>query len=146
MHDMFGQDAGNISEGAPAVAPPASPAAVAAATPVPVGGPPAGAAPTLAQAVDKAVAKQAADATVAADPHAVHHVKLAPLAPNALGATAAGALIGSAILPGPGTLIGAGVGYVSERWQIGGGLFGKSVNKVKTVFKKIPGTSTPAAK
>lgn len=143
--DSFGDDTPTLSESATADAP-VSPAAALAATPVGLAASPAikpaaavaglPAAPTLQQAVDKAVAKAGADAVVASDPHAVHHVKLAPLAPSVLGSTATGALIGSAILPGPGTLVGAGIGYVAERWQIGGGPFGKVAGKVKGIWHK----------
>jgi hypothetical protein len=115
------------------------PASVAA-TPAPA------AAPTLQQAVDKAQAKQAADVKVATDPHAVHAVRVAALAPKTLGSTAAGALIGSAILPGPGTLLGAGAGWLAERYQIGGGPWGKLWDKGTAMVKKATGKAHPAGK
>lgn len=150
MRDMFGADTPTISEGAPA-APVPSPTAGLSASPAitpaaAVAGLPA--APTLQQAVDKAVAKADADQKVATDPNAVHHVKLAPLAPSVLGSTATGALIGSAILPGPGTAVGAGIGWLVERYQIGGGPFGKVAGKVHQAWlkRKTALTGLPVAK
>jgi hypothetical protein len=149
MRDVFGADAAAggtpaISEGGSmsAVATPPVPTAGAAAPAAPAVAVAAAKAPTMAQAVDKAVAKAASDAQVAVDPHAVHHVKLAVAAPTVLGSTAAGALIGSAILPGPGTAVGALVGWAAERYQIGGGLFGKAVGKIKGSLQKV-GTLPP---
>lgn len=137
MKDMFGQDTGTISEGAPPADPPApvatAPVVTATATaPAPAPGSPQ---PTLQQSVDKAVAKAAADAKVATDPHAVHSVKMAGSAPTVLGATAAGAVIGTAILPGPGTAVGALVGFVTEKYSIFGGPVGKLAAKVKDLTK-----------
>lgn len=137
MRDKFGEDTGTISEGAPPATPPApmatAPAAVAAAAaPAPAPGSPQ---PTLQQSVDKAVAKAAADKAVAEDPHAVHSVKKAASAPTVLGSTVAGAVIGTAILPGPGTAVGALVGFVTEKYSIFGGPVGKLAAKVKDMTK-----------
>ena len=137
--DSFGDDTPTISESA-TTAPPV-PGAITGTSSTPAIAPAAAvaslpAAPTLQQAVDKAVAKAGADAVVATDPHAVHSVKLAPLAPTVLGSTAAGAAIGTAIFPGPGTLVGAGAGWLVERYQIGGGPFGKVAKKVKATWLK----------
>lgn len=135
MEDAFGTD-GVMTEGMgtsdPAVAAMAQGTGGMTATapvpaPVPVAAAPAAAAqPTLQQTINKATAKAEADAKVGTDPNALHHVKLAPLAPINIGAAAAGAMIGSALFPGPGTLVGALAGYVSERWQIGGGPVGRA--------------------
>jgi hypothetical protein len=95
--------------------------------------------------VDKAVAKASADVKVAEDPHAVHHVKLAVAAPTVLGSTAAGALIGSAILPGPGTAVGALVGWAVERYQIGGGPVGRIIGAAKKGLQKVGTLPTPPA-
>lgn len=135
MRDVFGAE-GITTDGTTAADPGVAAMAAGmggmtatAATPTaitPVAAAPTGAkAPTLQQAVDKAVAKAGADAKVATDPNAVHSVRLAVAAPIVVGATAAGALIGSAILPGPGTAIGAGVGWLTERYQIAGGPWGR---------------------
>ena len=141
MRDVFGADAGTISEGAPAVP---SPTAVAVATQaaaaptavvVPAGTP----IPTVAQAVDKAVAKAAADQKVATDPQAVHAVQLATTHPNVLGATLAGAAAGS-VIPVVGTLLGAAIGFVSSKYQInlplvGTDPLGRATSKVVSVAK-----------
>lgn len=123
MRDVFGQDSTTISEGAP-TPPPVVNLPPLQATPnlgtAPVAAAPA-VAPTLQQAVDKATAKAGADAIVATDPNAVHSVKLAATAPPVLGATAAGAGIGFVVGGPPGAAVGAGVGWVMERYQIGGG-------------------------
>ena len=66
----------------------------------------------------------------------MHSVKKAPLAPAVLGSAATGALIGSAVLPGPGTLVGAGVGWAMERYNVMGGPFGMIAGKVKGVWNK----------
>lgn len=100
-----------------------------AGAPAPAAPPPA--ANSLQQAVSKAQDKAKADAAVASDPNASHHVKLAPLAPTVLGSTAAGALIGATILPGVGALPGAAIGWAVERYQVGGGPFGKAWSWVK---------------
>lgn len=146
MRDMFGQDTGTISEGAPPATPPApvsaGPVAVAAA-PAPAAGTPA---PSLQQAVDKAVSKATADQAVASNPHATYAVKLAATAPSVLGSTVAGAAIGTAILPGPGTAVGALVGFVTEKYNIFGGPVGKLAafvtNKTKSGWARA---SAPAA-
>jgi len=132
MRDFFGADA-PATEGA---IPPAAAAPVAAAAAVQAA---VASTPTVQQVVDKAVAKSTADAKVASDPHTVHSTRTAPLAPKVLGSTAAGAVIGSMILPGPGTAIGAGVGWLAERYNIGGGPFGKLIDKVKPAFHKATG-------
>jgi hypothetical protein len=140
MRDTFGADAPSESATAapPAPAPAPAPAAPAAAPPAA----PAGPAPTLQQAVDKAVAKSDADKAVAAMPEATHHIKLDPLAPTVLGSAATGAGIGFWLGGPPGALVGAGIGWVAERYQIGGGLFGKAVAKIKG----FGGGAPPAAK
>lgn len=130
--DMFGAEA--PSESATAAAPAAPVAAAPAPTQAAAAAPaPTGAAPSLPQAVEKAVAKAEADKIVAATPEASHHVKLDPLAPVVLGSTAAGAGIGFFLGGPPGALVGAGVGWVAERYQIGGGLFGKAVARIKSL-------------
>jgi len=133
MRDFFGADA-PATEGTPIPPASAAPAAAAAAVAAQVA-----ATPTVQQVVNKAVAKSEADAKVATDPHVTHSTKTAPLAPKVLGSTAAGALIGSAILPGPGTAIGAAAGWLAERYNIGGGPFGKLIDKVKPTFTKATG-------
>jgi hypothetical protein len=141
MRDHFGADT-PASDGSPAATPPIPAAAIkapAVAVAVPA------VAPTLAQAVDKAVAKAAADVKVAEDPHAVHSVRLAVAAPTVLGSTAVGALIGSAIFPGPGTLIGGVIGWGMERYQLAGGPFGMVVGKVKKGLQKVGTLPTPGA-
>ena len=133
--DMFGQD--NItSDGTPSVDPTAAASDAVAATPpsAPLAST-AGAAPTVQQAVDKATAKVTADAAVATDPHAVHHVKLAPAAPTVLGSTATGAGIGFLVGGPPGAAVGAGIGWVAERYQIGGGPVGKIWGGIKKRFQ-----------
>lgn len=130
MKDVFGTDGVN-SDGSTAAPPPAGPA-----LPPPAAATAAAAQPTLQQAVDKAVAKAQADAAVATDPNAVHAVKLAATAPIVLGSTGAGAGIGFLLGGPPGAAIGAGVGWVAERYQIGGGPFGKVWNKIKNKLHK----------
>jgi len=147
-HDMFGAD-GVVSESATATPPPDAAPTPAPAAPAPAAASPAAAgtpAPTLQQAVDKAVAKTEADKAVQANPDATHHVKLAPLAPVVLGSTAAGAGIGFAVGGPPGAAVGAGLGWLAERYQIGGGPFGIAVNKVKALFNKTPPAAPPVAK
>ena len=150
MKDMFGQDTDTISEGAPAATPPAPVAAVAPAATVvastaaaPAPGTPA---PTLQQSVDKAVSKATADATVASNPHAVYSTKLSAVAPTVLGSTVAGAAIGTAILPGPGTAVGALVGFVTEKYNIFGGPVGKlaawATNKTKSGWARASAPAT----
>ena len=145
MRDVFGTDAGTVSEGAPAadapapLAVPAAHPAVAAAS-APVVSAHEGA-PTLQQAVDKATAKKDADTVVAADPHATHHVKLASLAPSVLGSTATGAAIGMGLGGPPGAALGAGVGFFVEKFQIAGGPFGKLIVTIKS---KLPRKAAPA--
>ncbi len=137
--DSFGDDTATISESATAPSP--VPGAITGTSATPAITPAAAVAglpkaPTLQQAVDKAVAKASADAIVAIDPHATHSVKKAPLAPAVLGSTATGALIGSAILPGPGTLLGAGIGWGMERYNIAGGPFGKVAGHIRSTWLK----------
>ena len=149
MRDMFGQDTATISEGAP-TPPPVVNLPALAATPNlgtgPVAASPLGA-PTLQQAVDKAVAKAGADAVVATDPNAVHAVKMSATAPPVLTATAAGAGIGLLVGGPPGAALGAGVGWVVERYQIGGGPIRKLWVKVRTWHHKAtqPAGAAPAA-
>lgn len=147
MRDVFGADAPAISEGTTKTPGPSVIAAAASAVPAPPGAVPAPApgtaVPTLQQAVDKAVAKAQSDQQVAADPHATHAVKLAVAAPTVLGSAAAGAVIGSALFPGPGTLVGAGLGWALERYQIGGGPFGKLWGKVKSGLQRVGTLPTP---
>jgi pyruvate dehydrogenase E2 component (dihydrolipoamide acetyltransferase) len=150
MHDMFGQDAGNISESATATPPapaatPAAPAPAAATAPATAAAATPAAAPTLQQAVDKAVAKTEADKAVQADPNAMHHVKLAPFAPTVLGSTATGAAIGFGLGGPPGAAVGAGLGWLAERYQIAGGPFGVAASKVKALFTKTPPPAAPPA-
>lgn len=151
--DQFGDDTAPGPSESTTTAPPV-PGAVTGTSSTPaltpaaaVAGAPA--APTLQQAVDKAVAKASADAIVATVPTAVHSVKLAPLAPTVLGSTAAGAAIGTAIFPGPGTLVGAGAGWLVERYQIGGGPFGKVARKAHATWLKhktgLTGIAVPVA-
>jgi len=150
MRDTFGQEP--ISESAtatpPAPAPAPAPAATApATTAAPTAAAPTTGAPTLQQAVDKAVAKTEADKAVQADPNAMHHVKMAPLAPVVLGSTAAGAGIGFMVAGPPGAAVGAGLGWLAERYQIAGGPFGLAVDKVKSLISgKAPPAAPPAAK
>lgn len=143
MRDVFGADTGTISEGAPAAAPPA-PAMTSTGVPLATAPAPGTASPTLAQAVDKAVAKASADKTVATDPQATHAVNLSATHPNVLGATAAGAAAGS-FIPGIGTAVGAAIGFVSSKYQIAGDPLGKAAGKgialVKSFWEKI---SAPA--
>jgi hypothetical protein len=145
MRDVFGAD-GIQSDGATA-APPMPSMAATVPAPVPVAAvaaaaAPTGPTPTLKQAVDKAVSKASADATVAADPNATHHVKLAPLAPQVVGSTgtmaAAGFLFGGPV----GAAIGAGAGWLMSRYQIAGDPVHKVWLKVKS---KIPTNLTGAA-
>jgi hypothetical protein len=129
--DMFGADAPSESATATPPAPPApAPPAAPAAAPPPA---PAGAAPNLEQTANKAVAKADADKTVAAVPEASHHVKLEPLAPTVLASTATGAGVGFLVAGPPGALIGAGIGWVAERYQIAGGPVGKAIAKIKSL-------------
>jgi hypothetical protein len=150
MKDMFGDDTATISEGAPAATPPpvlpatgAAPVAVVSSAPAPAPGTPA---PSLQQSVDKAVSKATADATVASNPHATYSTKLSAAAPTVLGSTAAGALIGTAILPGPGTAVGALVGFVTEKYNIFGGPVGKlaawATNKTRAGWAKASAPAT----
>ena len=132
MRDVFGADA-PATDGTPAAISPAAQAAAATAAAAP-GAVAAPKPPTLAQAAEKAVAKAAADLKVATDPQATHAVTLAAVHPNVLGATLAGAAIGSA-LPVVGTLLGAAIGFVSSKYQIGGDPLGKAVSKVVEVAK-----------
>ena len=90
---------------------------------------------TPQQAIDKIDAKAKSDTTVAADPHAVHHVKLLASSPKAWGSTAAGAGIGFIFGGPPGALIGAVIGHVVERYQIAGGPIGKIWDKIKPAAK-----------
>jgi hypothetical protein len=135
--DFFGADA-PVSDGSPAVTPPipasiAIPAAAAAAgTPTPAPGTPA---PTLAQAVDKAVAKATADQAVAANPDAVHHVKLVGMPKTVAGAALTGAGVGAAVGGPPGAAVGALVGFVMEKYQIGGGPITVIIARLKRVGK-----------
>lgn len=139
MQDMFGQD-GVKTEGSGTGSPPATGGGtMTATTPVataPVAAAPVVAAPTVQQAVDKAVAQANANAVVTTDPHAVHGVVLAANSPKVLSSTGAGAGIGFLLGGPPGALLGAGIGFVSEKWQIAGGpsgLWNKVVTKVKTL-------------
>lgn len=145
--DMFGAETGTISESATATAPPApAEVAAAAATAAPAAAPAAGA-PTLQQAVDKAVAKTEADKAVAASPHAFHHVQLSATAPVVLGAAAAGAGIGFMVGGPPGAAIGAAIGFVEEKYQlVSGGILGTVIAKGKALFNKTPPAAPPAAK
>lgn len=137
MRDVFGADA-PATDGTPAAVSPAAQAAAATAAAAP-GAAAAPKPPTLAQAAEKAVAKAAADVKVATDPQAKHSVQLEATHPNVLGATLAGAAIGSAV-PVVGTLLGAAIGFVSSKYQIalpvvGTDPLGKAVSKVVDVAK-----------
>jgi hypothetical protein len=138
MRDMFGTDSGAPSESAtvdvPAATAPAPASTPAATTP-------AAGAPTLQQAVNKAVAKGDADKIVNANPDATHHVKLAPLSKPVIGATAAGAALGALVAGPVGAVVGAGVGFVQERYQVAGGLATRVIAKIKS-FKGV-GPSSP---
>jgi len=98
--------------------------------------------PVSAQAKEaetKAVAKVAADATVASDPNAVHAVKLTIKSPKVWASAATGAALGS-FIPGAGTVAGAAIGgtlgFLAERHQVLGGPVGKAYDKVKSLFAK----------
>jgi hypothetical protein len=89
-----------------------------------------------AQAEDKATEKAKADAVVATDPHATHSVKLAVTSPKVMTGTGTGALIGLAVGGPPGAAIGAGIGFLTERYQIAGGPIGKVYDKITGLFHK----------
>ena len=141
MRDYFGQDAPE-QDGTPVAAPADTTPPVPAAAPAAAAGTPA---PSLQQAVDKAMAKQKADVVVATDPNAVHAVKLAATAPTVLGSTAAGAAIGMVVGGPPGAAVGAGIGWVTERYHIGGGFFGKGWGKLRAHLAKMHKAATAPA-
>jgi hypothetical protein len=85
---------------------------------------------TAVQAEAKADAKVAADAVVATNPHATHHVKLAVESPEVLVSTAAGAGIGFWVGGPIGAAVGAGVGLIASRYRIG---------PLDALLEKIPG-------
>jgi hypothetical protein len=138
MRDVFGTDQTG-TEGNPGVPPTTATGGVMTATapsPLATADVAVGPKPTLQQATDKAIAKAGADATVATDPHAVHAVKIAANSPKSLSSTGAGAAAGFLLGGPPGALLGAGLGFLSERYQIGGGpssWWGKAVAKVKSI-------------
>lgn len=92
--------------------------------------------PAVATAVAQANAKQAADAIVATNPNATHAVKMAVLSPEVAAGASTGALIGTFIVPGLGTLAGAALGGVIERYQVFGGPVSKVVAKARTTWAK----------
>jgi hypothetical protein len=140
MHDMFGQDGVKTEGAGTGTPPPTGGGTMTATAPTPVAvapvAAPVAALPTLDQTVAKAVGKANADAVVATDPHAVHHVVLAAASPKVLGSTGAGAGIGFLLGGPPGALLGAGIGFVSEKWQIAGGPSGV-LAKVKAKWQAI---------
>jgi len=132
MRDHFGADA--PSEGSTSTPPP--PPVVAAPAPVVPPPAPGTPTPTLQQAVDKAVAKADADAKVAADPHAKHSVVLGIAAPTNLVGAAGGAGLGFLLGGPPGAAVGAAVGYLAERYQVGGGPITFIKTRVGKLFHK----------
>ena len=86
-----------------------------------------------------------ADVVVATDPNAVHAVKLGATAPTVLGSTAAGAAIGMVVGGPPGAAVGAGIGWVTERYHIGGGFFGKGWGKLRAHLAKMHKAATAPA-
>jgi hypothetical protein len=145
MRDHFGQD-GTTTDGTPAADPTAadptavSPAVGLAASPVIAPAPAVAslpAAPTLQQAVNKAVAKADSDAIVATVPDATHHTKLEPCSPIVLGSTAVGAGIGALVGGPPGAAAGAAIGWLSERYMVLGGPLGKVWEGLRHGVKKI---------
>jgi len=86
---------------------------------------------TAAVAEQKADAKASADATVATDPTAIHAVQTIATSGKALGSTATGAVAGLMIAGPPGALVGAGAGWIVEKYRIAGGPFGKVSDWVK---------------
>ena len=86
----------------------------------------------------KSDAKATADATVATDPHAVHAVATLPASPKALTSTAVGAGVGLVLAGPPGALLGAGVGWLVERYRVLGGPAGKLYDAVKAKLEKHP--------
>lgn len=82
------------------------------------------------QHVAKAAAKAAADKTVATDPNAVHATQLTVKSPKVWFGTLAGATLGG--IGGPvGIGVGAGLGFLVERYQILGGPIGKLYDTAK---------------
>jgi len=156
MQDHFGQDGittegTDAGSGTPASATTAggtmlapAPAAAPAVAPTATPATPPPAPVTIDQALAKATAKASADATVAAVPAAVHSVKLAPNAPIVIGSTAAGAGIGMMLGGPPGAALGAGIGWVTERYQIAGGPWGRVWNKLKGWGGKLKSDVLPS--
>lgn len=107
--------------------------------------PPAAAATTAAVAEQKADAKATADATVAVDPTAIHAVQTITKSGKSLGSTATGALAGLAIGGPPGALVGAGVGFVVEKYRIAGGPFGKLWDWAKAKHAAMKAGGAPPA-
>ena len=65
--------------------------------------------------------------------------RLAPAAPIVLGSTAVGAGIGMALGGPPGALVGAGIGWVTQRYHIAGGPWGHLWHEMKRSYKKLSG-------
>ena len=86
---------------------------------------------TAAVAEQKADAKATADATVATDPSAIHAVQTIATSGKALGSAGTGAAAGFLIGGPPGALVGAGAGWIVEKYRIAGGPFGKAWDWLK---------------
>lgn len=96
-------------------------------------------------AEQKADAKATADATVATDPSAVHAVHTVGTSGKAMGSTAVGAGVGFMLGGPPGALVGAGIGWVAEKYRIAGGPWGKlwDFGKAKVEALKAKGAAAP---
>lgn len=118
-----------------------------AATTTPAAPPPS---PQAAEATAKAVAKNAADATVATDKNAKHGVVYTVKSPKVWASAAAGAGAGAVVAGPPGALAGAIIGGMVQRHNVAGGPIGKLIDVVKAKWPikrlKKPVANTAAAK
>jgi hypothetical protein len=87
--------------------------------------------PVVEKAVDKAEAKAEADAKVATETHTTHGVRTMIKSPDIVASTITGAGIGALYGGPPGAVIGAGIGYLVERYRVLGGPVGALLRQVR---------------